>query len=81
LVRTTCWQQDWTVIWGAGLEGAADAQRRGQSADAGGEVRLVLSIGIDQGRVCAIRAIRNPDKLHDLNRALHATEREPRSEN
>jgi len=48
---------------------------------AGGEVRLVLSIGVDQGRVCAIRVIRNPDKLHDLNRALHATEREPRSEN
>jgi RNA polymerase sigma-70 factor (ECF subfamily) len=48
---------------------------------AGGEVRLVLSIGVDQGRICAIRVIRNPDKLHDLNRALHATEREPRSEN
>jgi RNA polymerase sigma-70 factor, ECF subfamily len=48
---------------------------------AGGEVRLVLSIGINQGRVCAIRVIRNPDKLQDLNRALHAAEREPRSEN
>ena len=48
---------------------------------AGGAVRLVLSIGVDQGRVCAIRAIRNPDKLHDLNRALNATEQEPNSEN
>jgi RNA polymerase sigma-70 factor (ECF subfamily) len=48
---------------------------------AGGTVRLVLSIDIDEDRVCAIRAIRNPDKLQDLNRALHATEREPRSEN
>ncbi len=47
---------------------------------AGGEVHLVLSIGIDQGRVCAIRAIRNPDKLHNLKRALPATEREPSSE-
>jgi RNA polymerase sigma-70 factor, ECF subfamily len=47
---------------------------------AGGEVRLVLSIGIDQGRVCAIRAIRNPDKLQNLKRALQATEREPSSE-
>lgn len=35
------------------------------------EVRLVLSIGVDQSQVCAIRAIRNPDKLHALNRALH----------
>src|SRR6266540_5730999 len=48
---------------------------------AGGEVRLVLSIGVEEGRVCAIWVIRNPDKLHDLNRALYATEREPRSEN
>jgi RNA polymerase sigma-70 factor (ECF subfamily) len=48
---------------------------------AGGEVRLVLSIGIDQGQVCAIRVIRNPDKLQDLKRALLATERDPRSEN
>ena len=48
---------------------------------AGGEVRLVLSIGVDQGRVRAIRAIRNPDKLQDLNRALRAAEREPSSEN
>ena len=46
-----------------------------------GEVRLVLSIGVDADRVCAIRAIRNPDKLHDLTRTLHATEREPSSEN
>ncbi|HET9223195.1 MAG TPA: sigma factor-like helix-turn-helix DNA-binding protein, partial [Roseiflexaceae bacterium] len=42
---------------------------------AGGEVRLVLSIGVDQGRICMIRVIRNPDKLRDLNRALHAAER------
>jgi RNA polymerase sigma-70 factor (ECF subfamily) len=48
---------------------------------AGGEVRLVLSIGVEEGRVCAIRVIRNPDKLQGLNRALHAAEREPRSEN
>lgn len=41
---------------------------------AGGEVRLVLSIDVDQGRVCAIRVIVNRDKLHDLNRALHAAE-------
>jgi RNA polymerase sigma-70 factor (ECF subfamily) len=48
---------------------------------AGGEVRLVLSIGTEQGQVCAIRAIRNPDKLQGLSRALHATERAPISEN
>jgi RNA polymerase sigma-70 factor (ECF subfamily) len=48
---------------------------------AGGEVRLVLSIGVEQGRVCAIRVIGNPDKLQQLNRALHAAEREPRTEN
>src|SRR5262245_1991197 len=48
---------------------------------AGGEVRLVLSIGVDQGRICAIWMMRNPDKLLDLNRALNATEREPRGEN
>jgi RNA polymerase sigma-70 factor (ECF subfamily) len=48
---------------------------------AGGEVRLVVSIGVDQGRVCVIRVVRNPDKLHDLNRALHTTESEPSSEN
>jgi RNA polymerase sigma-70 factor (ECF subfamily) len=47
----------------------------------GGEVRLVLAISIDQGQVCAIRAIRNPDKLQNLNRALHAMERGPSSEN
>jgi hypothetical protein len=41
----------------------------------------VLSIGVEEGRVCAIRVIRNPEKLHDLNRALHAAEREPRTEN
>jgi RNA polymerase sigma-70 factor, ECF subfamily len=48
---------------------------------AGGEVRLVLSISVEEGRVCTIRVIRNPDKLLDLNRALHAMEREPGSEN
>jgi RNA polymerase sigma-70 factor, ECF subfamily len=48
---------------------------------AGGEVRLVLSIGVEQGRVCAIRVIGNPDKLQELNRALQAAETEPRSEN
>lgn len=36
------------------------------------EVRLVLSIGVDQGRVQTIRAIRNPDKLQELHRALRA---------
>jgi hypothetical protein len=41
-----------------------------------GEVRLVLSIGIDQGRIQAIRALRNPDKLQELGRALLAAERE-----
>jgi RNA polymerase sigma-70 factor (ECF subfamily) len=40
------------------------------------EVRLVLSIGVDQGRVGAIWVIRNPDKLQALNRALHAAERD-----
>jgi RNA polymerase sigma-70 factor (ECF subfamily) len=49
-------------------------------AHVGGELRLVLFIGVDQGRVCAIWVIRNPDKLHNLNRVLHAKEREPRSE-
>lgn len=44
---------------------------------AGGEVRLVVSIGVEQGRVCMIRVIRNPDKLHGLNRALQAAEQEP----
>jgi RNA polymerase sigma-70 factor (ECF subfamily) len=34
----------------------------------GGEVRLVLFISIAQGQVCVIRVVRNPDKLHDLNR-------------
>jgi len=48
---------------------------------AGGEVRLVLSIGVEQGRVCAIWVIGNPDKLQELNRALQAAETEPRSEN
>jgi RNA polymerase sigma-70 factor, ECF subfamily len=48
---------------------------------AGGEVLVVLSISVDEGRVCAIRVIGNPDKLQELNRALHAAEREPRSEN
>jgi RNA polymerase sigma-70 factor (ECF subfamily) len=47
----------------------------------GDEVRLVLSIGVEQGRVCAIRAIRNPDKLHNVKRALHAIDREPSGEN
>jgi RNA polymerase sigma-70 factor (ECF subfamily) len=47
---------------------------------AGGEVRLVLSIGVEEGRVCAIRVIRNPDKLRDLNRALQAMERAPSRE-
>ena len=47
----------------------------------GDDVRLVLSIGVEQGQVCAIRAIRNPDKLHDLKRTLQAMEHEPSSEN
>jgi len=46
----------------------------------GSGVRLVLSIDIDRGQVCAIRAIRNPDKLQNLKRALQATERKPSSE-
>jgi RNA polymerase sigma-70 factor (ECF subfamily) len=45
----------------------------------GSSVRLVLSIGIDQGQICAIRAIRNPDKLQNLKRTLQATERKPSS--
>ena len=67
----------------------ADAAARAVITDVNGEpallmradgehhVRLVLSIGIDHGRVYAIRAIRNPDKLQDLNRALQASQREP----
>src|SRR5215216_5247498 len=47
---------------------------------ASGEVRLVLSIGVDQGQVHAIRVIANPDKLQELNRALRAAEGEPRTE-
>lgn len=39
------------------------------------EVRLVLAIAIDQGRVQAIRAIRNPDKLQELHRVLQAAGR------
>jgi RNA polymerase sigma-70 factor (ECF subfamily) len=46
-------------------------------ARAGDEVRVVLSIGVDHGQVCAIRVIANPDKLHELNRALRAVEGEP----
>jgi len=48
---------------------------------ASGEVRLVLSVGVDQGQVCAIRVIANPDKLQELNRALHAGEGEPGTKN
>ena len=44
---------------------------------AGGEVYLVLSIGVDQGLVYAIRVIRNPDKLKGLSRALRGTEPAP----
>lgn len=44
-------------------------------------VRLVLSIGVEAGRIRALRAIRNPDKLHDLNRTLRAAEGGPGSEN
>lgn len=39
------------------------------------EVRLVLSIGIEQGRVQVVRAIRNPDKLEELHRVLQAAGR------
>jgi RNA polymerase sigma-70 factor, ECF subfamily len=69
----------------------ADPDARTEIADVNGEpalivhdgsgVRLVLSIGTDGDQVCAIRAIRNPDKLQNLKRALQATEREPSSEN
>jgi RNA polymerase sigma-70 factor, ECF subfamily len=38
------------------------------------EVRLVLSIGIEQGQIRVIRAVRNPDKLQALHRALRAVE-------
>lgn len=38
------------------------------------EVRLVLSISINQGRVQVIRAVRNPDKLQQLSRALRAAD-------
>lgn len=40
-----------------------------------GEVRLVLAIGVDDGRISAIRAIRNPDKLQELSRTLHTADR------
>lgn len=40
-------------------------------------VRLVLSIGVEEGRIRAIRVVRNPDKLHALNRALRAAEGMP----
>lgn len=36
---------------------------------AGGETLLVIAIGIDDGRICDIRVIANPDKLRALNRA------------
>jgi RNA polymerase sigma-70 factor (ECF subfamily) len=38
------------------------------------EVRLVLSIGIDHDQIRVIRAVRNPDKLKALHRALRAAE-------
>jgi RNA polymerase sigma-70 factor (ECF subfamily) len=41
-------------------------------ARAGDEVRLVVSISVDQGQIHAIRVIANPDKLQELNRALRA---------
>lgn len=40
------------------------------------EVRLVLSMDIEEGRVRMIRAIRNPDKLQELRRTLLAAARE-----
>jgi RNA polymerase sigma-70 factor, ECF subfamily len=40
----------------------------------GGEARIVLSVGVDQGRVCAIRVIGNPDKLRAVNRARHSSQ-------
>jgi RNA polymerase sigma-70 factor (ECF subfamily) len=46
-------------------------------ARAGGEVFLVLTIDVAEGRVRAIRAIRNPDKLQDLTRVLQARADEP----
>jgi RNA polymerase sigma-70 factor (ECF subfamily) len=36
-----------------------------------GQVRVVVTIGVDQGRVYEIRVVGNPDKLQWLNRALH----------
>jgi RNA polymerase sigma-70 factor (ECF subfamily) len=41
---------------------------------AGGEVRVVLTIDVDHGQVTAIRIVRNPDKLHELNRMLQQIE-------
>ena len=40
----------------------------------GGQARVVLSLGIDQGQVRAIWVIGNPDKLQAFNRVLHDSE-------
>lgn len=40
----------------------------------GNEMRLVMSISIDQGRIHAISVIANPDKLRWLNRSLNDNE-------
>jgi RNA polymerase sigma-70 factor (ECF subfamily) len=34
-----------------------------------GQVMLVITIEVDQGRICAIRVIGNPDKLQRLSSA------------
>jgi RNA polymerase sigma-70 factor (ECF subfamily) len=41
---------------------------------AGGEARIVLSLAIDQERVCAIHVIGNPDKLIGVNQTLKDAE-------
>lgn len=40
----------------------------------GDEARLVASISIDQGQICTVQVIANPDKLHAVNRAANDQE-------
>jgi RNA polymerase sigma-70 factor (ECF subfamily) len=41
---------------------------------AGGEVRIILSVSFDAGRVCGIRVIGNPDKLKWVNQTMGDSE-------
>jgi hypothetical protein len=42
----------------------------------GGQAAVVVSLGVDQGRVHAIWITGNPDKLRPFNRVLHASGQE-----